>query len=201
MIIDKEFPTHNSKPCCIQCYNKYLAPECAQCLKIISVEESIIANEKTYHRDCFRCFQCNKLIDDSKFHIQNCKPCCIQCFNQYFAPECAQCLKIISVGKSIIFDGKCYHPDCFRCDQCKQILTDSKFQTRNSKPCCIQCSNDYSTLRCSKCSKPIIDRYTTFQGKNFHIQCFVCQKCHRIIESRDKFCSSDFGILCSICAI
>ncbi|CAF3814199.1 unnamed protein product [Rotaria sp. Silwood1] len=201
IIIDMEFPTHNSKPYCIQCYNQYFAPQCAQCFKAISIGKSIIYNERNYHPDCFRCGQCNKIITDSKFNIENSKPCCTQCYNEYFALRCGQCLKVISVGRSIIFDKKTYHPDCFRCGQCHKIMTDSKFHVENCKPCCIQCYNEYFKPQCSKCLRPIIDKYTTFQGKNFHIDCFVCVKCHRIINKGENFCSDQYGVLCSICSI
>ncbi len=201
IIVDKQIPTHNLKPYCIQCYEQYLAPQCQKCFQPISNGKSIIYSEKSYHPDCFRCIQCNEIINQSSFHIENDKPCCNQCFNRYFAPQCSQCLNIISVGKSIIVDGKTYHPDCFRCDQCKQILNNSKFYTYNCKPCCIQCYDQYTALQCSQCFKPIIDKYKTFQGKHFHIQCFICTKCHRIIQSEETFSNRDFGILCSTCDI
>ncbi|CAF4072656.1 unnamed protein product, partial [Rotaria sp. Silwood2] len=201
IIIDMEFSTQNSKRYCIQCYNEYFAPKCAQCFKSISVGKSIIYNEKTYHSDCFRCGQCNKVITDSKFHIENSNPCCTKCYNDYFAPHCEQCFKSISIGRSIIFDKKTYHPDCFRCNQCDKIIIDSKFQVENSKPCCIQCYNEYFKPRCSKCLRPIIDKYRTFKGKNFHIDCFQCMKCHRIINNGENFYNDQHDILCSTCAI
>ena len=141
VINDEQFSIQNSKICCLQCYKNSFASCCVQCSEIILDGKSIIYNEKKYHPDCFRCQQCKKIIDESKFHVENGKPCCIQRYVRDFAPRCEQCLKTIDVGRSIISDQKTYHPDCFRCGQCDKILTDRKFDVENGKPCCRQCQN------------------------------------------------------------
>jgi hypothetical protein len=200
VITDKEFPTHDGKPCCVQCYDEHFSSKCVYCLKSISNAKSIIYNDKKYHEDCFRCGQCDKVMTDSKFHTNNSKPCCNQCYDQIFAPNCSKCLEKISVGKSIIYDKKSFHPDCFRCGECDKVMNDSKFHTANSKPCCAQCYDQYFTPQCQKCLKPINDKYTTFNGKTFHIHCFVCTKCHQIINNNEQFYSDQTGVLCSTCA-
>ncbi|CAF2063342.1 unnamed protein product [Rotaria magnacalcarata] len=200
-INDLKFATYNSQAYCIQCYNENFAVKCYQCLKPISVGKSIVYNENKYHSNCFRCFQCNNILNDSTFYNENSKPCCIKCYNEYFAEKCAQCLKSITIGRSIIFDKKTYHPDCFRCCQCNKIMNDCQCRTENDKPYCIQCYDQYFRPRCSKCSEPIIDQYTMFEGKKFHSNCFICVKCRRIINNKENFYRDQLGILCSNCIL
>jgi hypothetical protein len=192
--------TQNSNPCCIECYDKYFAPQCIQCLKSISIGKIISYGGKKYHPDCFSCEKCHTPIIDRQFPTHNSKPYCSQCYDKHIAPQCFQCLKPISVGKSVIFDEKSYHPDCFRCNQCNKSLADDKnFFEHNSKPCCLQCHNRYFALQCSKCSKSIDGKYKIFEGKHYHPNCFVCTKCHHIIDSTEKFYDDKFGFLCSKC--
>ena len=57
----------------------------------MSCEKCLIYNENKYHPECFRCIKCNEIINDSEFHKENGKPCCIECFNKYFAEKCFEC--------------------------------------------------------------------------------------------------------------
>ncbi len=200
-IVDQQFPTNNGKVYCNQCYEEYLLPKCFQCSKSILSGKAIISNEKKYHVECFQCDHCHQRIVDEEFLTDNGKVYCNQCYEEYLTPKCFQCSKSILSGKSIISNEKKYHPECFRCFKCNQIINQSKYYTHQSKPCCNECYYTYFTLKCEKCSKPILENHTTYQGKHFHIQCFTCQTCHRIIEGKDKFYNGQFGILCSTCAI
>ncbi len=196
-----EFHTHLSKPCCIQCYEQSIAPKCQQCFKPIIQGKVIVFNENKYHSDCFRCGQCSKTIHDSEFHTHLSKPCCNQCYEESIAPKCQQCLKPIIQGKVIVFKENKYHPDCFRCGKCFQAIVESKFHMENDKPCCNQCHEKYFSFECSKCRRSIIGEYTIYQGKHFHINCFVCVKCHKVIREKDKFYDEQSGIVCSTCPI
>ena len=199
IINDQNVSVMNSKCYCDQCYQKYFAPQCDKCLKTILNEKFTSFKGKSYHSDCFRCHYCNETIMENKFATKNENIYCIQCFEQNIAPKCVQCLQIISTGTVTNYDNNQYHPECFRCIKCDKIMAENKFHTHNHKPCCNQCYNEHFVLRCSKCSEPILDRYTQVQKKSFHIQCFNCSKCHRVIESGEKHFNGEFGVLCSSC--
>ncbi|CAF1182863.1 unnamed protein product [Adineta ricciae] len=201
VIREMEFPAYNNKPCCERCYQDKFAPKCMQCSKSIVGEKAVIFNDNKYHADCFRCSQCYQPITESKFHMHNSKPCCNECFDKNIAPQCQQCLRAISVGKSVIYNGKSYHPDCFRCGQCRKIMYESRFYQVDNKPCCSECHEKNFTSRCAKCDRSIVDFYTTYKGKHYHTHCFVCSKCRRIIEENEKFYDDRYGILCSRCGL
>jgi uncharacterized CHY-type Zn-finger protein len=157
---------------------------------------------KKYHLDCFRCGQCHKILVDPEYYVHDSKPCCIKCYNERFAVQCSKCFNPISIGKLITFDSKKYHSDCFRCSQCRKLLTNEKdLRQHNSNPCCVECFNQRFAPRCSKCSRPITDRYTVFKDRQYHIDCFVCAKCHRIISSTEKFYKDQFGFVCLTCGV
>ncbi|CAF2033923.1 unnamed protein product [Rotaria magnacalcarata] len=200
IIADSEFYVENSKPCCNECYHARFAPKCTECRRPISNERYKSYCGKKYHPGCFRCTQCSKVMSDVEFPAHNSNPYCIQCYDKYVAVRCAKCLQAISVGRSIVYDGREYHPDCFCCGQCGKVMDEIQFQTHNSKPCCAQCYKEHFARRCSRCLKPIIGTYSIFQGKQFHAHCFVCAKCHHIINAGDEFRETQLGILCLRCA-
>ncbi|CAF3883282.1 unnamed protein product [Adineta steineri] len=171
---EKEFYTENDKPCCSQCYDKYFALQCQQCSQIIKEKE---------------------------YYTHNSKPCCIRCYEQSFAPQCQQCSRVISSGKSIQYNGNNYHEQCFRCGQCNNIMNEKQFYTQNNKPCCSLCHEKYFQKKCSKCFQSINDKYTVYKDKFYHINCFKCDKCYRIIDDNEKFTDNQFGIICSTCRI
>ncbi|CAF4964410.1 unnamed protein product [Rotaria sp. Silwood1] len=141
--------------------------------------------DKKYHPDGFRCCRCNRIIRDAKFTTHNPKPCCYRCYNQNSASQCAKCSEPISDGRTIIYQGDEYHPDCFRCCHCNKIIRDAEFPTHNSEPCCYQCYNQYFASKCAKCSEPISNgRSTIFEGDEYHLDCFRCCHCDKIIKDR-----------------
>ena len=171
-INESKFHTKNSKPCCNKCYDQYLA---------------------------LRCFQCNQIITTGQYYSENNKPCCIRCYEQYFAPKCEKCFKSILNETAIVYDGKKYHSNCFRCIECNQVINTTKFGTKNNRPLCVSCHNNDLAPKCYRCFKSINGKYTTYQGNNFHIECFVCDKCHRVIYSNQEFYNGHSGVLCSLC--
>lgn len=49
-----------------------------------------------FHRDCFTCMNCNRLLAAEKFTSKDEKPFCADCFGELFARKCIQCTKPIS---------------------------------------------------------------------------------------------------------
>ena len=200
IIREKQFTINNGEACCLECYERLFAKKCFQCSQSISNGKSILAENNQYHPECFRCFRCNQIINENKYRQHNSKPCCIRCFDQHYALRCEQCQQIISNEKKINFQGKDFHSNCFTCSICNQTINNDKFYEKNGKPCCNQCYENTYALKCSACSSPIIERYTIFEEKPFHIQCFRCSMCHRIIESTQTFQHKNQQIFCSTCA-
>ncbi|VDL59784.1 unnamed protein product [Hymenolepis diminuta] len=73
----QSFHNKDGAPYCIKCRQEKFDPTCAKCGKKIdpTIKYSIY-QDKSYHRDCFTCSECNKPIDDKKFVIKDGKYCC-----------------------------------------------------------------------------------------------------------------------------
>jgi len=49
-----------------------------------------------FHRDCFQCANCNKILAGEKFTSREDKPYCAECFGDLFAKKCCRCSKPIT---------------------------------------------------------------------------------------------------------
>lgn len=200
LLNEKDLHKHDSKPCCDDCYKKDFAPRCVECSGPIGAGKLIVYETKKYHPECFRCGQCHKSMVEREFFARDSKPCCVSCYNERFAERCEECSKLITDGKSTIYNNKTYHPECMRCGLCRKVMGDEKkCFNHDSKPCCNQCYTDRVAPRCAKCFKPILERSTVFKDKNYHTDCFTCAKCNRVIGSSEKFYDDKLGYLCTQC--
>lgn len=72
-----------------------------------------------------------------------------------------------------------WHPKCFKCKKCSQLLVDLIYFHYNNE---IYCARDLAELmeipRCSACDELIlVPEYTLADGKNYHIKHFCCFHC------------------------
>lgn len=108
-----------------------MAKICEACGKEIT-GACLTADGCKFHLECFKCDHCGDLLKsgfvkkDGKRICQICKP----------RPVCAGCNKPIS-GMVKNANGKSYHPDCFKCECCSQVLT--RFWTLGEKVVCKDC--------------------------------------------------------------
>ncbi|KAH3766189.1 focal contact protein paxillin [Pelomyxa schiedti] len=103
-------------------------------------------------------------------------------------------------GEIIQALGKSYHPEHFRCGNCKSPLGTATFYEHEGRPNCEKC---YSTLlcpRCAHCDQPILDRCITALGKKWHMNHFVCATCNNpfpngmFYEKDGKpYCENDYA--------
>ncbi len=50
----------------------------------------------TWHRECFSCQQCSKVLAGDKFLSNDDKPYCVDCYGDLFAKKCNTCKKPIT---------------------------------------------------------------------------------------------------------
>lgn len=72
-----------------------------------------------------------------------------------------------------------WHPKCFKCKKCSQLLVDLIYFHYNNE---IYCARDLAELmeipRCTACDELIlVPEYTLADGKNYHIKHFCCFHC------------------------
>ncbi|XP_062305749.1 thyroid receptor-interacting protein 6 isoform X1 [Osmerus eperlanus] len=95
---------------------------------------------------------------------------------EYFG-RCARCGdNVLGDGSGCIAMEQVFHVECFTCITCHARLRGQPFYALDKKSYCENCY--ISTLeRCSKCSKPILDRILRAMGKAYHPRCFNCVVC------------------------
>ena len=175
-----------------------LCSECGQPIEP-NIHSRIDFNNRTVHSECFNCAICNRRLNPAQtYTIHNDQPWCRQC--EIDTKNCFTCGKpIISAG--ITYETRDYHPECFKCANChKSLDNESILCANNLKPYCVSCNDQLFAKRCTKCRQiiPHDTRYTTFEDKPYHEQCFLCAKCHRQIGSK-KFYKDQRGFICSNC--
>merc|ERR1712213_42487 len=109
-----------------------------------------------FHPNCYKCCICginlsNREVpfttdEDNRIYCQN-------CYNQKFAPKCYECKEPIApkVGETSVPRltalGNDYHPDCFKCVDCKTVLNSSegkKCYPKENEPLCLDCNKKRS---------------------------------------------------------
>ncbi|XP_026170695.1 thyroid receptor-interacting protein 6 isoform X2 [Mastacembelus armatus] len=129
----------------------------------------------------------------------------------YFG-RCARCGdNVVGDGSGCIAMEQVFHVECFTCITCHARLRGKPFYALDKKSYCESCY--ISTLeRCSKCTKPILDRILRAMGKAYHPRCFTCVVCHCCLDgvpftvdaTSQIHCIEDFhrkyAPRCSVCS-
>jgi len=149
--------------------------QCARCKKAI-LGQVVTALGKTWHQECFSCFQCRKPLGSSSFFEKDSNPFCEKCFHDFFSPKCAYCDGPIR-ERCINALGRTWHPDHFFCSQCGKNFAGGGFMEKDGKA---YCEEDYFNMfapKCGGCEKPIMAECITALGRQWHPNCFVCMEC------------------------
>lgn len=139
--------------------------------------------------------------------------------------SCKQCQQAIHFGDVAIYteklgDAVLWHPQCFVCTTCNELLVDLMYFHYKSN---VYCLRDYAHMlaipRCHACDELIfVNEYTLAENKTFHVKHFCCYECDKelcnqsyipVTESRDGESSShpycldcyykNFSKTCSAC--
>lgn len=119
--------------------------------------------------------------------------------------QCNGCNAYISSGESGVFterggDKRCWHPQCFACNFCGELLVDHIYFYKHGN---IYCGRHYSELikpRCGGCDELIyIGEFTKALEKSWHIEHFACHNCDvpltgkkYIVNKHHPFCQRCF---------
>ncbi|CAF0850871.1 unnamed protein product [Adineta ricciae] len=178
---------------------------CAACMLPFHAGSCITeACGKEYHYECFRCERCSQPIDGnfsispdgSKF---KCGSCPQQNYNSStkFCTGCGSAIEP-NVHRRIDFKDRSFHAECFTCAICRRRMDPSQtFLLRNDQPWCQQCEID--TKYCTVCAKPILLSGITYEGQEYHVACFKCSNCHKLLENEKLLCAHNGEPLCVEC--
>ena len=147
---------------------------CAVCKAVISGDYKKLSNGKCFHNACWNCSNCGVKLE-GQYGITDEGILCPTCVD-----GCWTCGKLIVCGSQLVkaLDHR-YHPECFRCEDCDAQL--SKYFVRSSEVVCATC-----ILGCGSCSQPVKGRYTNFNDRHYHPECFKCNKCQSQIGGTFK---------------
>lgn len=191
-------------PICQNCFEVSKLPKCSSCDNPINGPHLIIEN-KPIHDSCFKCNNCNKVLDKETGYYKDKKTdkqLCFDCNLKLNGVKCFKCGNVIE-KEGLTFSDKDYHQHCFNCDSCgtdltkmKKTLTDKEGNSLFCEPCFIQ----KFSPRCNKCNEPISPYLpgTVYEDKNYHKECFACARCKRTLANK-KFFKSGNILICENC--
>uniref|UniRef100_A0A8C5M5Y4 LIM domain-containing protein n=1 Tax=Leptobrachium leishanense TaxID=445787 RepID=A0A8C5M5Y4_9ANUR len=143
---------------------------CERCRSGFAPAEKIVnSNGELYHEQCFVCAQCFQQFPEGLFYEFEGRKYCEHDFQMLFAPCCHQCGEFI-IGRVIKAMNNSWHPECFRCDICEQVLADIGFVKNAGRHLCRPCHNREKARGLGK---------------------YICQKCHAIIEEHPLIFKND----------
>ncbi|KAM4614680.1 prickle-like protein 1 isoform 2-T2 [Polymixia lowei] len=104
--------------------------------------------------------------------------------------RCENCGGGINGGEMAVFASRagpspCWHPACFVCVTCHELLVDLIYFYQNGK---IHCGRHHAELlkpRCSACDEIILaDECTEAEGRHWHMKHFACFECETMLGGR-----------------
>ncbi|XP_074537916.1 uncharacterized protein prickle3 isoform X2 [Halichoeres trimaculatus] len=129
---------------------------------------------------------------------------------------CQQCGRQICGGDIAVFasragHGSCWHPQCFKCASCSELLVDLIYFYQDGQIYCGRHHAERLKPRCQACDEIILaDECTEAEGRYWHMKHFCCFECEAALggqryimrESRPYCCScyeSMYAEYCDTC--
>ncbi|XP_046963815.1 LIM domain kinase 1 isoform X1 [Vanessa cardui] len=97
---------------------------CACCLNDIGDEDYVSALGQEWHRDCFRCSECDAQLTTWYFEKSGMLFCQADYWSRY-GDNCQQCSQVIT-GPVMAAGEHRFHPECFACASCGAHLEDTE---------------------------------------------------------------------------
>ncbi|XP_071401952.1 prickle-like protein 2 [Centroberyx affinis] len=126
---------------------------------------------------------------------------------------CQQCGRQISGGDIAVFasragNGSCWHPQCFQCASCSELLVDLIYFYQDGQIYCGRHHAERLKPRCQACDEIILaDECTEAEGRHWHMKHFCCFECEAALggqryimrESRPYCCSCYESLYAEYC--
>jgi hypothetical protein len=157
--------------------------DCHKChLPILGHDEACSAMGYNFHIKCLCCLKCGKNLHGQEFIVMGTDdPYCQPCYEKSLEC-CCVCGETIKT-RILRAANKVYHPECFKCTNCKCVLDGIPFtQDSEKRPYCITCYQELHSPKCFKCTKAIAPEPGEKEAmriiameKSFHKGCFTCK--------------------------
>ncbi|KIR40484.1 rho GTPase activator [Cryptococcus deuterogattii 99/473] len=155
---------------------------CGQCGQTVH-GQFVRAMGKVYHLNCFRCKDCNKVVAQKFFPVEDGDGMYPLCERDYFARLdliCAKCDQALRASY-ITACGAKYHVEHFTCSECDVLFgpNDSYYEHDGN----VYCHYHYSTrfaVKCVGCETAILKQFVEMNrnGRNecWHPECYMISK-------------------------
>ncbi|KAG9243521.1 hypothetical protein BJ878DRAFT_114149 [Calycina marina] len=114
--------------------------------------------------------------------------------------ECKKCGEPL-MGQYVRALGGTYHLECFRCEDCGQIVAKKFFPVdkEDGEGQYPLCETDYFSrldLICHKCNGALRSSYITALDRKYHVEHFTCSVCTTVFGSQDSYYEHDDQVYC-----
>ncbi|KAH6585724.1 hypothetical protein BASA50_001059 [Batrachochytrium salamandrivorans] len=112
---------------------------------------------------------------------------------------CAACCSRIEGGQFVRAVGRHYHLECFRCQECNQVVADKFFPVTTDGITKIYCETDYFRrldLTCAKCGLALRGPYINALNRKYHMEHFTCSVCPTAFRQYDSYYERDGQVFC-----
>ncbi|XP_031725707.1 testin [Anarrhichthys ocellatus] len=111
--------------------------------------------------------------------------------------SCHHCQQPMRLGEPAVYAeragyDKMWHPACFVCCTCKELLVDMIYFWKKGKLYCGRHYGDSEKPRCGGCDELIFsNEYTQAEGQNWHLKHFCCFDCDCILAGETYVMEND----------
>ncbi|XP_034391506.1 testin [Cyclopterus lumpus] len=111
--------------------------------------------------------------------------------------SCHHCQRPMRVGEPAVYAeragyDKMWHPACFVCCTCEELLVDMIYFWKKGKLFCGRHYGDSEKPRCGGCDELIFsNEYTQAEGQNWHLKHFCCFDCDCVLAGETYVMESD----------
>ncbi|KAI9098080.1 hypothetical protein DFS34DRAFT_97332 [Phlyctochytrium arcticum] len=114
---------------------------------------------------------------------------------------CRQCSLPID-GQFVRAIGGHFHLDCFRCQDCQQVVAEKFFPHAgpDGSPQ-VFCEKDYFRrldLLCAKCGGALRGAHINALNKKYHLEHFTCSVCPTVFRQHDSYYEQDGNVYCQL---
>eukprot|EP00112_Aurelia_sp_Birch-Aquarium-sp1_P010907 Seg2307.4 transcript_id=Seg2307.4/GoldUCD/mRNA.D3Y31 product="Protein espinas" protein_id=Seg2307.4/GoldUCD/D3Y31 len=118
--------------------------------------------------------------------------------------NCSSCDKDFESGGIVIFaklagPEKCWHPECFVCHTCQELLVDLIYFFHDGNIFCGRHYGEILGIRCAACDELIFtESYAQAEGLSYHTKHFCCFECDKELAGQ-KYVPKDGNPYCMEC--
>lgn len=198
------------------------APKCSKCDKSVYKAEEIRAAGKTFHKLCFKCTACNKLLEPNIITEHAGDLYCRNCYGKKFGPKGygygqgagtlstdSGSTSLVHISPTVVNQQKSGPTlkSTFSTLSTNQTESNSPpqpnfkpFSERRSSPGTATNFTFGGSDKCARCLKAVYAAEKVMaSGKPYHKLCFACSTCKKLLNSMNCCNNSENEVFCKSC--